>query len=79
MTDDSTLFIYIYAFHTYSGCNNAILQGIWVGMIGGTMVQTLILSFITLRCDWNEEVWFSSVTLNRLSNRFAKYDLRILV
>ncbi|KAL6656166.1 hypothetical protein ACP70R_006992 [Stipagrostis hirtigluma subsp. patula] len=29
--------------------------GIWVGMIGGTMMQTLILAWITLRCDWNEE------------------------
>ncbi|KAL6893653.1 hypothetical protein ACP4OV_007751 [Aristida adscensionis] len=29
--------------------------GIWVGMICGTMVQTLILAWITLRCDWNEE------------------------
>ncbi|GJM98550.1 hypothetical protein PR202_ga15574 [Eleusine coracana subsp. coracana] len=30
--------------------------GVWVGMIGGTTVQTLILALITLRCDWNEEV-----------------------
>jgi MATE family multidrug resistance protein len=29
--------------------------GIWVGMIGGTAVQTLILAYITLRCDWNAE------------------------
>jgi hypothetical protein len=40
----------------------SILQGIWVGMIGGTAVQTLILAYITLRCDWNAEVWFSSAT-----------------
>lgn len=33
------------------------LQGIWAGMIfGGTAVQTLILCFITLRCDWEKEV-----------------------
>ncbi|KAG2635556.1 protein DETOXIFICATION 27-like [Panicum virgatum] len=31
------------------------VPGIWAGMIGGTMMQTLILAFITLRCDWNEE------------------------
>uniref|UniRef100_A0A0A9GCC8 Protein DETOXIFICATION n=1 Tax=Arundo donax TaxID=35708 RepID=A0A0A9GCC8_ARUDO len=29
--------------------------GIWVGMICGTAMQTLILAWITLRCDWNEE------------------------
>ncbi|KAF8694720.1 hypothetical protein HU200_037806 [Digitaria exilis] len=31
------------------------VPGIWAGMIGGTMMQTLILAIITLRCDWNEE------------------------
>lgn len=29
-----------------------------MGMIfGGTGVQTLILLIITIRCDWEEEVW----------------------
>ncbi|KAG6530123.1 protein DETOXIFICATION 27-like [Zingiber officinale] len=32
------------------------VQGIWAGMIGGTVVQTLILAFITIRCDWEKEV-----------------------
>ena len=32
------------------------LQGIWAGMIGGTAVQTFILAYITMRCDWDEEV-----------------------
>nr|CAB3453649.1 unnamed protein product [Digitaria exilis] len=49
------------------------ITGIWVGMIGGTTVQTLILAYITLRCDWNEEVWFSSVTTNK---SFVKHDFR---
>jgi MATE family multidrug resistance protein len=32
-------------------------QGIWAGMIfGGTATQTLILCWITLRCDWDKEV-----------------------
>jgi hypothetical protein len=31
-------------------------------MIVGTMVQTLILAYIILRCDWNDEVGFSSLT-----------------
>ncbi|KAI4325975.1 hypothetical protein MLD38_031334 [Melastoma candidum] len=30
--------------------------GIWAGMIfGGTATQTLVLSIITLRCDWDKE------------------------
>ncbi|XP_010916697.1 protein DETOXIFICATION 27 [Elaeis guineensis] len=29
--------------------------GIWGGMIGGTAVQTLILAFMTIRCDWDKE------------------------
>ncbi|KAL6858839.1 hypothetical protein ACP4OV_017841 [Aristida adscensionis] len=43
--------------------------GIWSGMIGGTVVQTVILAYLTARCDWDEEakkastrmeVWASS-------------------
>ncbi|KAG8087375.1 hypothetical protein GUJ93_ZPchr0010g9610 [Zizania palustris] len=30
--------------------------GIWSGLIGGTAVQTLILAYLTIRCDWDEEV-----------------------
>lgn len=34
-----------------------IIQGIWGGMIfGGTAVQTIILSIITIQCDWDKEV-----------------------
>ncbi|RCV12065.1 hypothetical protein SETIT_2G238600v2 [Setaria italica] len=39
--------------------------GIWVGMISGTMVQTLILAYITLRCDWNEEALKASSRMQR--------------
>lgn len=29
----------------------------WAGMIfGGTALQTIILAFITYRCDWEKEV-----------------------
>ncbi|KAL0442926.1 UNVERIFIED_CONTAM: protein DETOXIFICATION 40 [Sesamum latifolium] len=31
-------------------------KGIWSGMIGGTMMQTLILIWVTFRTDWNKEV-----------------------
>lgn len=32
------------------------MQGIWGGMIGGLIAQTLILIWVTLRTDWNKEV-----------------------
>ncbi|XP_073354734.1 protein DETOXIFICATION 26-like [Aegilops tauschii subsp. strangulata] len=35
---------------------NLGVLGIWAGMIGGTAVQTIILAYITMRCDWDEEV-----------------------
>ncbi|KAK3014226.1 hypothetical protein RJ639_008159 [Escallonia herrerae] len=31
-------------------------KGIWSGMIGGTVIQTMILLWITFRTDWNKEV-----------------------
>ncbi|KAF8694722.1 hypothetical protein HU200_037808 [Digitaria exilis] len=44
------------------------ITGIWVGMIGGTTVQTLILAYITLRCDWNEEALKASSRMQRWNN-----------
>ncbi|GMH05314.1 hypothetical protein Nepgr_007154 [Nepenthes gracilis] len=35
---------------------NLGVKGIWSGMIGGTMMQTLILIWVTVRTDWNIEV-----------------------
>ncbi|WJZ95892.1 hypothetical protein VitviT2T_014628 [Vitis vinifera] len=32
------------------------VKGIWSGMIGGTVMQTLILLWVTYRTDWNKEV-----------------------
>ncbi|KAG6722289.1 hypothetical protein I3842_03G153300 [Carya illinoinensis] len=31
-------------------------KGIWLGMIGGTVAQTIILMVVTFRTDWNKEV-----------------------
>ncbi|KAL3352646.1 hypothetical protein AABB24_020580 [Solanum stoloniferum] len=31
-------------------------KGIWSGMLGGTVMQTIILIWITARTDWNKEV-----------------------
>jgi hypothetical protein len=32
------------------------MQGIWSGMIGGTLMQTLILVWVTFRTNWEKEV-----------------------
>ncbi|KAK3133575.1 hypothetical protein QOZ80_6AG0538220 [Eleusine coracana subsp. coracana] len=44
------------------------VPGVWVGMIGGTTVQTLILALITLRCDWNEEALKASNRVRQWSS-----------
>ncbi|CAL9226357.1 unnamed protein product [Arabidopsis halleri] len=31
-------------------------KGIWTGMIGGTLMQTVILLYVTYRTDWDKEV-----------------------
>ncbi|KAL5574397.1 hypothetical protein UlMin_023994 [Ulmus minor] len=40
-------------------------KGIWVGMIGGTVMQTLILMWITFRTDWKKEVDEAVKRLNK--------------
>ncbi|KAI3966632.1 hypothetical protein MKW92_030375 [Papaver armeniacum] len=44
------------------------IRGIWSGMIGGTAIQTLILTIITIRCDWDMQAQKASSRMNRLSN-----------
>ncbi|CAL5408371.1 unnamed protein product [Camellia sinensis] len=41
--------------------------GIWTGMIGGTMMQTIILIWTTSRTDWNKEV-------EKARNRLEKWE-----
>ncbi|CAM8948591.1 hypothetical protein QQ045_015724 [Rhodiola kirilowii] len=40
-------------------------KGIWSGMIGGTLMQTLILSWTTFRTDWQKEVEQAAIRLNK--------------
>ncbi|XP_044465829.1 protein DETOXIFICATION 40-like [Mangifera indica] len=40
-------------------------KGIWSGMIGGTVMQTLILTWVTFRADWNKEVDEAKKRLNK--------------
>ncbi|KAL1358519.1 hypothetical protein HN51_003779 [Arachis hypogaea] len=41
------------------------VKGIWSGMIGGTLMQTLILLWITFRTDWDQEVNTAKKRLNK--------------
>ncbi|KAF3559434.1 hypothetical protein F2Q69_00014157 [Brassica cretica] len=40
-------------------------KGIWTGMIGGTLMQTIILVVVTLKTDWDKEVEKSSSRLDQ--------------
>jgi len=39
--------------------------GIWSGMIGGTAVQTIILAYLTVKCDWDEEARLASMRMQK--------------
>ncbi|KAI9124958.1 hypothetical protein K1719_003574 [Acacia pycnantha] len=44
--------------------------GIWAGMIfGGTATQTLILAFITIRCNWDTEAKKTNLLLRKLEDQ----------
>ncbi|CAK9316226.1 unnamed protein product [Citrullus colocynthis] len=40
-------------------------KGIWVGLMGGTFMQTVILVWVTWRTDWNKEVEEAIKRLNK--------------
>ncbi|KAH8493268.1 hypothetical protein H0E87_020102 [Populus deltoides] len=44
------------------------VKGIWSGMIGGTLIQTIILLWVTFRTDWNKEVEKATNRLNTWDN-----------
>ncbi|XP_010276072.1 PREDICTED: protein DETOXIFICATION 40 [Nelumbo nucifera] len=44
-------------------------KGIWSGMIGGTMMQTLILLWVTYRTNWNKEVEEATKRLNKWEDK----------
>ncbi|KAA8544465.1 hypothetical protein F0562_022495 [Nyssa sinensis] len=46
------------------------VKGIWIGMICGVVTQTLVLSFITWRTDWDEQV-------NKASERLDRWFLKL--
>ncbi|CAM0953837.1 unnamed protein product [Alopecurus aequalis] len=44
-------------------------EGIWIGMIGGTLMQTLILVWVTARTNWDKEVEEAMKRLNKAENQ----------
>ncbi|KAF2583920.1 hypothetical protein F2Q70_00036794 [Brassica cretica] len=47
----------------------AKVNGIWTGMICGTLIQTVILAWVTFRTDWTKEVEEASKRLDKWSNK----------
>ncbi|CAM8958127.1 unnamed protein product [Rhodiola kirilowii] len=41
------------------------IKGIWIGMMGGVAIQSLVLGFITWRTDWDHQVSKASERLNK--------------
>ncbi|CAA7027189.1 unnamed protein product [Microthlaspi erraticum] len=47
---------------------NSGVKGIWAGMIfGGTAMQTLLLIFFTMRCNWEKEAQKASMSVKKWS------------
>ncbi|XP_028766898.1 protein DETOXIFICATION 21 isoform X2 [Neltuma alba] len=43
------------------------VKGIWIGMIFGTLVQTIILIILTCKTDWDEQVMLTRSRVNKFS------------
>ena len=47
----------------------SLLQGIWSGMLGGTIMQTIVLLWATFRTNWEKEVIsICNLQLNHLTD-----------
>lgn len=44
---------------------NLQVEGVWIGMLMGTLIQTLVLLVITVRTDWEKQVSAAQKRLNR--------------
>lgn len=42
------------------------VEGLWIGMILGVVMQSLVLGYITFKTDWNDQVNKASERLNKL-------------
>lgn len=43
-------------FFNFPIVSSLYVQGLWVGLLSGVVVQTLLLSYLTWRIDWEEQV-----------------------
>ncbi|XP_062154611.1 protein DETOXIFICATION 34 [Alnus glutinosa] len=50
------------------------VEGIWIGMIFGTFLQTLILLFITYKTNWNKEVEQASIRMQKWTGQDEGFD-----
>ncbi|KAF3966632.1 hypothetical protein CMV_009287 [Castanea mollissima] len=50
-------------------------KGIWLGMIGGTVAQTIILIWVTFRTDWNKEVEEATKRLNKWEDKMESLTM----
>jgi MATE family multidrug resistance protein len=50
-------------------------KGIWSGMMGGTVIQTIILLWVTFRTNWNKEVEKASDRLDKWKDKEEKKPL----
>ncbi|BAT85016.1 hypothetical protein LR48_Vigan10g198100 [Vigna angularis] len=43
------------------------VKGVWIGMLFGTLVQTIVLIILTYRTNWDEQVTIARIRINRWS------------
>ncbi|XP_043699202.1 protein DETOXIFICATION 20-like [Telopea speciosissima] len=46
---------------------NLGVKGVWMGMIGGTLAQTLVLLYFTYKTDWDMQVSIAKTRVNKLA------------
>ncbi|CAN7111840.1 unnamed protein product [Brassica rapa subsp. narinosa] len=64
-----TLFGFYFEYDAKARYLSCFYFGIWTGMIGGTLIQTVILVWVILRTDWTKEVEEASKRLDKWSNK----------
>uniref|UniRef100_A0A7N2MCB8 Uncharacterized protein n=1 Tax=Quercus lobata TaxID=97700 RepID=A0A7N2MCB8_QUELO len=50
-------------------------KGIWLGMLSGTLAQTIILIWVTFRTDWNKEVEEATKRLNKWEDKMESLTM----
>ncbi|URE42460.1 protein TRANSPARENT TESTA [Musa troglodytarum] len=56
------------------------VRGVWAGMIGGTAVQTVVLIYLTMRCDWDKEALKASERMEKWTiSSLENWYYRVLI